>query len=271
MQFSQLTYIIDSEVEVLTKETLEMKILAPTNCPSCGYVLERVNDQLFCRNSANCSAQTNKKLQNFCSKLKIKGFGEATLNTLSFSTLTDLLDYTAELGVELGLSPKVASNLEESLNSVLERGISPNDFIAACSIPLIGDGAMRKVKITRIRDINETSCSSLGEAATKNLLDWVNTQWVDMESHWEQFLVTAPIKEEVVSKGITVCITGKLDDFKNRADAAEFLTNKGYEVKSSVTKQVQVLICEDGTQGSSYKKALSNNIKITTIKKLLEE
>ena len=36
---------------------------------------------------------------------------------------------------------------------------------------------------------------------------------------------------------ITVCITGKLKDFKNRNDAAKYLESLGYTVTDSVTNK----------------------------------
>jgi len=66
-----------------------MIIQIPTKCPCCDYPLEMVNQQLFCRNTA-CSAQLNKKLENFTKVLGIKGFGPKTVEKLALADLTEL-------------------------------------------------------------------------------------------------------------------------------------------------------------------------------------
>jgi DNA ligase (NAD+) len=251
-----------------------MKIVAPKNCPSCGSLLERVKDQLFCRNSADCPAQSVKRLQNFCKKLKIKGFGEKTLHKLELTSILDILDLTPKMIELAGFSAHMAEKLSSAIADRITEGITKNDFLAACSIELIGDGAMRKLRFDNITNITYDLCKThgIGDKAANSLLDWISEN-EELISRWEPLLNT--IKSQTVTqpteiKGV-VCITGKLNDFKNRSDAANFLTSQGFEVKSSVTKAVTHLICEDGTTGSSYQKAIKNNIKITTIKDLLED
>ena len=45
-----------------------------------------------------------------------------------------------------------------------------------------------------------------------------------------------------------VCITGKLKSFKTKAQAGTALVNLGYIVKSSLTKDVTILVNESGTK-----------------------
>ena len=68
----------------------------------------------------------------------------------------------------------------------------------------------------------------------------------------------------------TVVITGKLQDFKNRAEAAKFLESIGYVVASSVTRATDFLVCEDGSTSSKTEKANNYNIPIVTINYLKE-
>jgi len=103
-------------------------------------------------------------------------------------------------------------------------------------------------------------------------MSWVETDWfAELKSEWDQFLVTEKTSESssTPTKG-AVCITGKLNDFPNRNAASKYLATLGWEVKSSVTKNTQYLICEDDskTGSSSYKKAQSLGIGIVTIKYL---
>ena len=250
-----------------------MKIEIPTNCPSCGSALDKVNDQLFCRNSDDCPAQSTKRLQGFCKKLKIKGFGEVTLDKLQFVDINDIVLFLPEDAISRGLSEHMANKLYEVISDRLKEGISPNDFLAAMSIPLIGDGAMRKLSFDSIEGITYSMCinSGIGDKAARNLLEWIATDWPQYQDQWEQHFKITKSQTPVDTNGLVLCITGKLTDFKNRAEAGKFLEAQGYEVKTSVTKAVTHLICEDGSTGSSYQKAIKNGIQITTIKQLLED
>lgn len=251
-----------------------MKIISPTNCPSCGSNLELVNDQLFCRNGDDCPAQSTKKLLNFTKKLKMKGFGEVTLDKLEMTSINDLLTLTPKFAISKGFSEHMANKLVSTVSDRLELGLSPNDFLASMSIPLVGDGAMRKLSFDSVDSITYDMCktSGIGDKAARTLLEWIDSEWSKYKNHWEQhFKIIKSQKPTTQKNGIVLCITGKLTDFKNRSEAGVFLEAKGYEVKSSVTKLVTHLICEDGSTGSSYKKAITNGITITTIKQILED
>ena len=59
-----------------------------------------------------------------------------------------------------------------------------------------------------------------------------------------------------------VCISGKLKSFKTKAEATEVLTQKGYAVKSSVTKDVTHLVNESGVESTKTRKARDSGIII---------
>lgn len=247
------------------------KIIAPSECPSCGSLLEQVNNQLFCPNYVDCPAQSSGKLLNFAKKLKIKGFGEATNSKLGFSHPNDFTHLTPELGMEHGLSEHMATKLTNVVRAVLEKGISYKDFLAACSIPLIGSAATDKLNVSSIEELTFEKCKScgLGDKASENLSEWVQLDWPAYKPCWESYLVFSNNnKSQSNNLGVTVVITGKLTDFKNRSDATRHLESLGFTVKTTVSKATDYLICEDGTTGSSYKKAVQLNKQITTIKYL---
>lgn len=252
-----------------------MKIVSPSECPSCGSTLEKVKDQLFCRNSEECPAQSSKKLVDFCKKLKFKGFGPVQLETLEFTSFNDLVDLTPAYAMEKGLTEHMANKLVTIVSDRLSQGLTPNDFLAACSIPMIGEGSMRKLSFDKIEDLTYKLCKSqgLGDKASNSLIEWINTQWNKYKSSWEAHLTSKkPVDVTNVPARGTVCITGKLLDYKNRKEAGAYLETLGFTIKSSVTKAVDYLICEDGkTTSSSYTKAESYNIQITTIKNLIED
>jgi len=247
------------------------KIEAPTTCPSCNSTLELVNSQLFCKDSLTCPAQSSKKLQHFCKVLKIKGFGEKTLEKLGLTSINELtdLDYAT---LEDILGAKTASNLIAQVDLRLNNKIPVSEFLAAASIPLVGQSVSKKLAAMPIDDMTYESVRAAGvtDTAASNLLVWVATEWESLAEYWAEYLVVEDtIKEKTERKG-AVCITGTLTDFPNRAAATEHLNTLGWDVKSSVTKTVKYLICEDVSKktSSSYKKAQSYGIDILTIKDL---
>ena len=61
-----------------------------------------------------------------------------------------------------------------------------------------------------------------------------------------------------------VCITGKLKSFKTKAQAGTALVSRGYVVKSSLTKDVTILVNESGIESAKTKQARESGIEIIT-------
>jgi NAD-dependent DNA ligase len=69
-----------------------------------------------------------------------------------------------------------------------------------------------------------------------------------------------------------VCITGKLKSFKTKAEAGSALIGLGYIVKSSLTKDVTILVNESGIESAKTKQARDSGIEIITdLKSYLEK
>lgn len=231
----------------------------PTQCPACGGLLTFVNMQLFCKNK-DCSAQTLKQLIHFAKTLDIKGLGEKTLEKLDFESAFDIYEFsegyfTDTLGFKLG--GKLYQEIQTSKTKPFEV------FLAAVGIPLVGPITANKLVgiCEQIYDISRETCrqAGIGEKATQNLLDWLE------EGEWQRCPNLNFSKETEVTKWV-VCITGKLTSFKSKSTAETWLRELGCKVTSTVTKETNVLISEDGkTSSSKYQQALSKNLKILTI------
>lgn len=252
-----------------------MKIEIPTQCPSCGSKLDLVNGQLFCRNKSNCPAQSSKLIENFCSKMKLKGFGPKTIEKLELTKISELF-YLTEEDLVRAVGSKVAAKLIGELNTKVRGDIDFGSVLGSLGIPLIGEVAAKKLSqnCTSFHDVKADG------KAGENYKAWLNSQQGKdvIELPWK-FSTGAKAKtviaDELVAQpnGIAVCITGSLQDFANRTDATNYLEGLGYTVKKSVTKDVKYLICEDESKrsSSSYKKAETNGIEILSIKELLEK
>lgn len=244
-------------------------ILIPDRCPSCEGKLELVNEQLFCYNKT-CPAQTLKKIQHFCKVMGIKGMGEKTLEKLDFETYRDIYSFSESYFVDtLGetLGRKLFKEVRKSAEVPLNTGL------AAFGIPLIGETAAKKLGAVckSLDDICEETCklAGLGEKATNNLMDWIcseDAQDLPINTNFEAVNDVASTS----SNGVTVCITGKLNNYKNRSDAAKYLETLGYKVVDSVTKSTNILIDEEGKQSSKRSKAEQLNIPIMSIEELVK-
>ena len=248
-----------------------MKIEIPTNCPSCSSKLDLVNGQLFCRNKALCPAQSSKLIENFTSKMKLKGFGPQTIAKLEITKISELFFLTNDELVR-AVGDKVAAKLTSELDTKLRQDVDFGSVLGSLSIPLIGEVAARKLS-QLYNDFD--SVKAEGKAGV-NLASWkTSPSGRDvMELPWKFGKAQeTSVNLATESNGFVVCITGSLNDYKNRAEATAFLESLGCTVKKSVTKDVNILICEDESKigSSSYTKAQSLGIEVLTIKQFLEK
>jgi DNA ligase (NAD+) len=243
------------------------KIIPPTHCPTCSTELEWVKDQLFCYNS-DCSGKTSKKLEHFAKTLKIKGLGPATLEKLKIVTFFDLYELPLEMMIDALGSEKLAVKLHREIENSKLTDLS--DLLPAFSIKLIGRTASQKIcsVILNISEITEETCekAGLGPAATNNLLDWLIEEFTDgydrLPFRWQQ-LTKHQLTDNAASKGV-VCISGKLISYKTKAAATEVLNELGYLVKSSLTKDVTILVNESGIESAKTQTARDRGVKIIT-------
>ena len=247
------------------------KIEIPTTCPCCSYELVFVNEQLFCRNTA-CSAQLNKKLENFCKVLSIKGFGPKTIEKLNLADITELFYLDQDL-VVAALGEKVALKLLDEIERAKTADLAT--VLAAFSIPLVGGTAAKKIAavVSKIEEITQETCkiAGLGAKVTENLLAWIATDYQEIKE-FLPFTFTNGKQKAVSADSKRVCITGKLKSFKKKADAESSLSAAGFTLVDSVTKTTDYLVDEEGKMSSKREKAVSYGITIITdINILLKE
>lgn len=254
-------------------------------CPSCG---EPVSIQqngavkiAVCKNP-KCTTSRIEKIIHYTSKkgMDIKGLSEATITKLwDKGWLKDIVDiYTLKdhrdewIRME-GFGPKSVDNIlaaiEKSKNTTFPT------FISALGIPLIGKTVAKDLMnyfssyeelMDAIADgFNFSTIDRFGPAKDKALkeFDWSSADYI-YENYLDSFTTFA---QEYVSSnaldGVTVCITGKLQQAKNRNQFKEIITAAGGKVTDSVTKKVDYLINNDiNSTSSKNKKAKEYNIEI---------
>ena len=239
------------------------KIIPPTNCPICSTVLEWEKDQLYCLNPS-CSGKTTKRIEHFAKTLKIKGLGPKTVEKLKIQTFFDLYELPLDMMIDALQSEKLAVKLHREIQN--SKNTDLVDLLPAFSIKLIGRTASAKIcsKIKNIAEIDEEVCkeAGLGPKATDNLLNWLIEDFTNgydrLPFRWQQL---TKIESKSTDKGV-VCISGKLKSYSTKAAAKKVLENQGYLVKSSLTKDVNILVNESGIDSAKTKKAQDTGITI---------
>lgn len=235
------------------------KVEIPDNCPNCDSKLERVTNQLFCRNS-ECSAVAFKKIQHFAKTMKIKGLGEKTIEKLE---LEDILDIYLLTDIELNtiLGQKLGSKLYQEIEN--SKHVDFVTYLSAFAIPLIGRETASKLALVvgSLEEVSKESCikAGLGEKATINLVDWIEKDYTKYKN-----LPINLSKSESQTNDIVVCISGKLTSFRTKKEAEDWLDNYNIKVVSGVSKKVNYLIKEDTKPSSKQDLAEKYGIPVIT-------
>lgn len=243
-----------------------MKIEIPTTCPCCAYKLEIVNSQLFCRNTA-CSSQLSSKVEHFCKTLGIKGMGPKSVEKLNLQDLTELFYLDQDSVTESLGSERTAIKLLDEINRA--KGADLATVLSSFSIPLVGNTASQKIcsVVDHIDQINYETCkqAGLGDKVTENLVGWLQTDFPDLREFLPfSFKSNRNSTSNSNNNSKTVCITGKLSSYKNKAEAYKALEAAGYKAVESITKTTDYLVDEEDKASTKRKKAESLGIQIIT-------
>ena len=240
-----------------------MKITIPTHCPCCDYPLELVNDQLFCRNQA-CSAQLDKKIEHFCKTLSIKGMGPRAIEKLQLADITEIYYMDVDQVTEALGSEKTATKLLAEIDK--SRSADLQQVLPAFSIPLFGNTAAAKLcaVVQTIDDVTFEKCkeAGLGDKVSQNLISWLETDFPEIREFLPFSWKVSRQVQTSSADAKSVCITGKLQSFKNKAEAYAALTAAGFRPVESVTKSTSYLVDEDNKGSSKRTKADQLGIEI---------
>lgn len=118
----------------------------PEACGSCGAPPSIEGDFIYCRNSANCPAQSIGILAHFAKVADIEGFGQVWLETLvDAEVLTSPIDYFTLTAEQLTRFDRMGEKLAEKLLAQIERArtLPLNTFLRALGVPDLGKTASK--------------------------------------------------------------------------------------------------------------------------------
>lgn len=260
-----MTFQLESLIIIVLSVELQiLEILAPSHCPSCSSELVWEGDLLYCR-SLDCGEVKQAKVIHFAKTLKIKGLGPAAIAKLNLTNIIDIYDLSLS-DITVGLSStKLASKLYEEIEDSKKAALQK--VLPGFSIPLIGRSATDKLceVLTHLSELSVEICTQagLGPKATSNLMDWFVNEYPLLANLPFSFSATVTDTASTSSMGI-VCITGKLVSVKTKSEAEKLLVAQGYSIKSSLTKDVTILVNESGIESAKTKKARDAGVSIIT-------
>ena len=256
----------------------------PNRCPICGgeVIVKKDNESefLMCDNP-QCSGKLINIIDHYCSKkgLEIKGLSKATLEKLVewgwIDNITDLYmlknhreEWIKKAGFGVKSVDKILDAIESSKNCTLEA------FIAALGIPLIGRAVAKELcnHIFSYEDLREkidsgfdfTSIHGFGEAMHNAI---VNFNYDNADKIIPLLTITTSVQSIPQAKeaiNVTVCITGKLINYKSRDLLKSEIEARGGKVTSSVTAKTDYLIANKEEDTNKYNTALKLDIPIIT-------
>lgn len=250
-------------------------LLTPNKCPICGHEVEvQISDSgtknLVCKNP-DCDGKFINKLDHFCGKkgLDIKGLSKATLEKLiswgwvnNLSDIFTLSQYRKEWIIKPGFGQKSVDKILESIEKSKETNLE--SFISSLGIPLIGKTVAKELvkHITTYSELREKirsnfdfSCyEGFADSKTSALLHF-NYDEADKIYQYlncsEKIIEEEEMKSNDALNGLTFVITGKLNNFNNRAELQSKIESLGGKVTGSISKNTNYLINNDKTSTST--------------------
>ena len=296
-----IPYVIGPVLDARTGK--EKKYKLPTNCPSCGQPVERLEDEVafYCVNAA-CPAQLVRNIEHFVSRgaMDIVGMGtrivEKLIETGKVKDIADIyllkradiLEAVTKKERKTEKEPpgKIAENLLASIEASKSRPLSR--LIAALGIHGAGEVSAADLAshFTDLEALSKASAEDLqqiariGPSVAESVAEWfsrpVNKNVIKKlkaAGVWPQGGTSANAKPRASDafEGKTFVITGTLPTW-SRDDAKAFIESHGGKVTDSISKKTSYLVLGEAP-GSKYDKAKSLGVKIIgeeELKKLAE-
>lgn len=271
----------------------------PTQCPACGTTLAPQKDgdaDWRCPNTQSCPAQLSARLEYLASRkgLDIEALGEkGAMDLIENGILTDESElfelteekllasdvYTAKRDTKDKRSKKegnvkvntAGKNLLQNLEEVKDR-----DFwrvLVSLSIRHVGPiaaralaaryGSMEKLRAAKTEDLAEVD--GVGAVIAESFHAWFEVDWhrTIVEKWAEAGLameVAAEDRKEQTLEGLTIVVTGSLEDF-TRDSAKEAIISRGGKATGSVSKKTSYLVA-GANAGSKEDKARDLGVPI---------
>ena len=255
-------------------------------CPICGGDVEYITSDdgvinAYCNNPL-CEGKLINRLEHFCGKkgLDIKGLSKATFQKLIdwewIKNIEDIFylsnyrnEWIKKSGFGIASVDKILKSIEEHKHTTLDA------FISAIGIPLIGRAVAKDLinyfetyedfrNAVNDKDYHFYNLNNFGEEMDNSIK---NFDYTEADKIFKLLIFESPIvnnnKINDNLAGKTIVITGKLTNFKNRAELKSVIEAHGGKVVDSISAKTDILINNDVNSTSSKNKAAqARNIPI---------
>jgi len=239
-------------------------------CPFCNSKLEWDGVDLVCKNK-ECSNRDEQNLKVWVRTIApIEGISETLTDSffkeLNINSLNELYDKTY---MDLEYSGMASNTHKGKFNLVLDKlfnqKISFKDLLVALNIKSLGIKNAEKLasneefiglfeEFMEIKDIDLFRCEGLkltenlvGPALTNIMFNTPDGLSKFKNAFYVEHRVDFKVEEKEIM--IPVVITGKLS--VPRKEFEKYLNDNGYEIKSSITKDIKYLVTDNPNSGSS--------------------
>jgi DNA ligase (NAD+) len=265
----------------------ERPFVMPTTCPACHTKLAPAKEgdvDIRCPNTRTCPAQLRERI------FHLAGRGAFDIEMLGYVAVVALLDSKAiidegdlfaldaeklaDVPFFVNADGSLSANAATFLANLAEAKLRPLwRVMVALSIRHVGPtaaqalaaefGSLDAIAAATAEDL--AAAEGVGPTIATSIVEWFGVDWHrEVVEKWRAAGVR--LAEERVDTGpkplagITVVITGSLEDY-SRDGAAEAVTSRGGKVTSSVSKKTSFVVVGE-SPGSKYDKAVSLKVPI---------
>lgn len=239
----------------------------PKICPYCGAELTQKNENgsivLYCNNS-ECESNLIVRLDHFAGKkgLDIKGLSRATLEKLiNYGWISSAIDifnleqHRDEWIKKEGFGPRSVDKILAAIDKSKE-SCELNKFISAIGIPLIGQNVAKDIakyfstyESFRNAINNNYDFTQIPNFGLSKAYEIMNFDYQEADKIAELITFSAAKPEKNLFSahldGLTFVITGKLTEYKNRAELKSIIEENGGRVVETINKKTSYLINND--------------------------
>ena len=279
-------------LEIVNDKDKGYKIIdEPSHCPICNKetIIKDNNGvkTLWCGNP-NCEGKLLNRIDHYlCKKgLDVKGISKATIGKLiDWGWINELRDIYKLDGYRIEWISKAGFG-EVSVGKILSaidnaRNVSLQSFISAIGIPLVGNTISKEIVkyYSTWEDFRNavggdwTEFEGFGPEISKaiNNFDYTEADEIAEMLDFKQPESSSDDKSTKTAENLIFCITGKVNNWKNRDELKSYIESIGGKVTGSVTSKTNYLINNDSTSTSAKNvTAKKNGVPIITEAEFIE-
>lgn len=242
-------------------------------CPSCLFEVE-IDGPFYVCNNWYCPDKIINKIHSAAKDLKIKGIARAAIEKLYklgyVKDINDLLEVNRDqLRMVEGFKKKSIDNFLNEIIRILKSKVTDDQLFAALNIEGFGRSIYKKIFkqlspdefLTAIKNQDGEKLmgiDGIGEKRVGLVVKGVVRNQKLLNDLKKKFVISEVEKKN--EKG-TIAFTGK--GFAGRNELEDLAIKNGFEPLKTVTKELNILVCEDPKSGSSkIKKAIKYGTKV---------